>query len=560
MYKNEKSFYLLYRGNIVDAFKKNNINQYVILNDKLASIYVPMNFDESVLDNIKEVKWWSGSDPMSSLINITNNVENGESAADAAGANYIYTNPYINVSGKGILIAVIDSGVDYLHKDLMNNDNSSKIIYLWDQENDTKTPPKGMIFGSEFNKSEINQAILENNSTLSVDTTGTGTTVCGILVGEGKVNKEYKGIAPDADIVVVKLRSYNGIYYPGKISYTASDFLAAITYVTEIARKENRPMIINLTVGTKADISIEASILETYAAFEVSGNILVSGAGNEGNTDIHYHNNIKLVENYVDVVFQNGENNNLDVIFSGSGPDKIGIQIISPSGDVSQNVIYSPDDQIYTGKFYIEKTLYRIVNRFPWLETAEQSVEINLKDIKPGIWTLRLRPEFIINGNYDVYLPNKVLISKDTRFLDPKSTGTITQLALSRKVITVGGYDGKTNGLWIGSSKGSLNGNRIAPDILAPAVDIISTYINGGYNTSTGTGVSSSIVCGTIALIMEYLEKESSLPKLSLFTDVLRTYLMLGAARNDIYTYPNISQGYGVLNLKNTFRQIARNL
>lgn len=560
MYKNEKSFYLLYRGNIIDAFKKNNINKYVILNDKLASIYVPLDFNENILGSIKEVKWWSGSDPMSSMINITNNIANGETASDAAGTSYIYTNPYINIDGKGILIAVIDSGVNYLHKDLLNKDNSSKIRYLWDQENNIKTPPEGMIFGSEFTREEINQAILENNPNLSVDSTGTGTTVCGILVGEGNVNREYRGIAPGADIVVVKLRSYNGIYYPGKISYTMSDFLAAITYVTEIARKENMPMIINLTVGTKSDISVEAPILETYSEFEKSGRILVSGAGNEGNTDIHYHNNIKLVKDYVDVDFQNGENNNLDVILSGSGPDKIGIQIISPSGDVSQNVIYSPDDEIYTGKFYIEKTSYRVVNRFPWLETAEQAVEINLTDIKPGIWTLRLRPEFIINGNYDLYLPNKNLISKDTRFVDPKSTGTITQLALGRKVITIGGYDGKTNSLWIGSSKGSLDVSKISPDIVAPGVDVISTYIDGGYNTSTGTGVSSSVVCGVIALMMEYLQKESGLPKLSLFSESLRTYLMLGASRDVIYSYPNTSQGYGVLNLKNTFRQIARNL
>ncbi|MCQ4699208.1 hypothetical protein NE452_17330 [Paeniclostridium sordellii] len=92
------------------------------------------------------------------------------------------------------------------------------------------------------------------------------------------------------------------------------------------------------------------------------------GQENEGNTDIHYSNNIKGENAYIDVLFQSGENNNLDITLSGTGSDKISIQIISPSGDVSQNVIYSPDDQIYTGQFYIEKTFYRIVNRFPWLE------------------------------------------------------------------------------------------------------------------------------------------------------------------------------------------------
>lgn len=560
MKKSEKSFYLLYKGDIERAFESNGIEKYIILNDKLASIYVPLNFDELILNNIKEVKWWSGSDPMSSLMDITNNLENGETASDAAGTIYVETNPYVNVSGEGTLIAVIDSGVNYLHEDLIDENNNSKILYLWDQESNLKNPPEGMIFGSEFTRDDLNQAIIENNDNLSKDNIGTGTMVCGMLVGEGNLIKEYKGIARDADLIVVKLRGYEGVYYPGKISYTVSDFLAAITYVLRIAKKENKPLIINLTVGTKSDIRVEVSILESYKEVQKSGVILVSGAGNEGNTDIHYSNNILLANEYEDVIIQNGENNNLDIILSGTGPDKIGIQIISPSGDVSQIIRYTPDDQTYTGRFYIENTSYRVVYRFPWLETAEQALEINLKDIKPGVWTLRLTPEFIIDGTFHAYLPNKNLISKDTRFLDPTSTGTITQLALSRKIITIGAYNGKTNSLWIGSSKGGLTGHRINPDIVAPGVDIISTYTDGGYNAATGTGVSSTIVCGALALIIEYLSDQSGLPKLSLFTDPLRTYLMLGSTRDEIYEYPNLSQGYGILNLRDTFRQIARNL
>lgn len=560
MDKTEKSFYLIYKGDIISAFSRNNIEKYVILNDKLAAIYVPLDFDETVLSNIREIKWWSGSDPMSSLMQITNNVENGESISDAAGTSYIETNPYINISGKDILIAVIDSGVDYLHRDLIDENNTSKILYLWDQENDTKRPPEGMIFGSEFTREDINNAIRENDNTLSVDNIGTGTMACGILVGRGNVNPEYKGIAKDADLVVVKLRGYEGIYYPGKISYTVSDFLAAIKYVLDISKKEKKHMIINLTVGTKSGIRVEASILEIFEDFERSGIVLVSGAGNEGNTDIHYYNNLKSVQDYVDVVIQNGENTNLDIVLRGTGPDKISIQIISPSGDVSQTIAYSPDDQIYNGRFFIEKTGYRAVYRFPWLETGAQALEINLTDIKPGVWNIRLKPEFIISGEYHLYLPNKNLISTNTRFIDPTSMGTITEFALSRKVITIGAYNDKTNSLWIGSSKGSIRGNRINPDIIAAGVDIISTYINGNYNTATGTGVSSSIVCGVIALIMQYLEEESGVPKLSLFTEPLRTYLMLGATKSEIYDFPNVSQGYGVLNLRNTFIQISRNL
>lgn len=560
MEKKEKSYYMLYRGDIESAFENNGIDRYVILNDKLAAIYVDLDFDESILDDIEEINWWSISGNMSSLIEITDDLKNGETATDAAGTAYIENNPYVNVTGKDILIAVIDSGVSYLHRDLINEDNESKIMYLWDQESDLGEPPEGLKFGSEYTNEDLNEAIKENNETLSVDETGTGTMVCGMLVGEGNIVKEYEGIAKDAKLIVVKLRGYKNVYYNGKISYTESDFLAAITYVTRIAEEQSLPMIINMTVGTKSNIRIEASIIESYKALQKSGMILVSGAGNEGNTDIHYSNKIFIENEYQDVIIQNGDNKNLDILLSGTGPDKIGIQIISPSGDVSQIVKYSPDDQIYRGRFYIEGTDYKIVYRYPWLESGEEALDIELLDIKPGVWTLRLFPEFIIHGTYDLYLPNKNLISKDTRFLDPTSIGTITEFALSRDVITIGAYNGKTNSLWIGSSKGGLTAHRVNPDLIAPGVDIISTYNDGLYNTATGTGVSSSIVSGALALVMEYLTQQSQLPKLSLFTDVLRTYLVQGTIRDEIYEYPNRSQGYGIMDLRNTFRAIARNL
>ncbi|WP_250674939.1 bile acid germinant receptor pseudoprotease CspC [Paraclostridium ghonii] len=556
----EKSYYLLYSGNIKKALEENNIEKYIILNNQLAAIYVPYTFDSEILDNIKEVEWWSPSDVMSSLINITNNLNNGESIGNSIGGNYLESNPYIYVTGKDILVAVIDSGVDYLHKDLIDENNNSKILYLWDQENNITPPPEGMIFGSEYTREDINKAIQNQDSSLSNDSTGIGTYICGVIAGQGNINREYRGIAKDADLVVVKLRERRGVYYDDKISYEVTDFLAALTYVFEIAIKENKPLIINLTLGNMSSINIDASILESYAMLAKSGVILVSGAGNEGNTDIHYYGDIKGVDDYKDVLIQNGDNKNLEVTIRGRGPDKYFLQIISPSGDISQTIRYAPDDRIYSGRFYIEKTSYTVLNKFPSLKSGDQTIRINLMDIKPGIWTLRLSPEFIIHGDFNVYLPNKSIISPTTRFVDSTSMGTITFMGLSSSSITIGTFNDKTNSLWIGSSKGNLSGNKVKPDIIAPGVDIISTYNYNEYNTGTGTGVSSSIVCGSLALIMQYLQEESRLPKVSLFTEPIRTYLMIGATRQDIYTYPNISQGYGIFNLLNTFRQIARNL
>ena len=128
-------------------------------------------------------------------------------------------------------------------------------------------------------------------------------------------------------------------------------------------------------------------------------------------------------------------------------------------------------------------------------------VSINLKNVYSGIWTLRITGQNVINGEFNAYLPNKNLISDNTRFIDSDSNSTITRYGLLREVITIGTYNTKSNIIWIGSSKGPAE----TLDMVAPGVDIISNYLDNTFNTATGTGVSSSVVCGVIALLIEFI-------------------------------------------------------
>lgn len=554
----EKSYLIIYKGDIASDLKKAGIEKYMILNNNLTVIYVPKNFREETLNRIPSITWWQNSVPMSSLIEITNNLPEGVSVSDAAGTDYIYKNPYIQSTGKNVLIAIIDSGIDYLHPDFMEN-NKTKIVSIWDQESDKKKPPDGLIFGSEFTSEDINKAIEGKDKTLSEDRIGTGTTAAGIASGRGNLNSQYKGVAIDSELVVVKLREYKDTYKKGKINYQKSDFLAAIRYVLDVAEKENKNMIINMTIGLISKSIVESTMLSTFNELSQPGIVVVSGAGNEGNTDIHYRGKIKSNEKVDDIIIQVGDQTNLDITLVVNGPDKIGAMLISPSGEMSYKIMYSPEYYVYKGKFNLENTNYEMRLAYPWLESGNEELTISLYDIKPGIWTLRLIPEFIIEGNYDVYLPNKNIISDETRFSDPASEATITMYAASENVITIGTYNDKTDSIWIGSSKGPVKLSLIKPDIVAPGVDIISTYINSSYNTSIGTGVSSSIVSGVLAIIFEYITSEYEFAKELLSVQPLKTYLMLGATKKDIYTYPNITQGYGILNLKNTIVEIGNN-
>ena len=159
-----------------------------------------------------------------------------------------------------------------------------------------------------------------------------------------------------------------------------------------------------------------------------------------------------------------------------------------------------------------------------------------------------------------MYLPNKNLLSEETKFVNSDSISTITTYSAGKNTITVGVFNDRTSSMWLGSSQGSTFGDFLKPDIVASGVDIISTFINNTYKVSTGSGIGSSIATGVVALIIEYLIEQSKFTRLTLFPQVIKTYLMLGAEKKDIYKYPNISQGYGILNLENTIREIADNL
>lgn len=138
---------------------------------------------------------------------------------------------------------------------------------------------------------------------------------------------------------------------------------------------------------------------------------------------------------------------------------------------------------------------------------GKENLEIRLRDIKFGVWILRLILEFIINGEYDIYLLNKNLIVLDIRFLDFDLVVIIIMYVVSDDVIIVGIFNNKIDSMWIGFLKGLIRGRGIKLDIVVLGVDIIFIYKNGIYNIGIGIGVSSFIVIGVLVLLMEYLEK-----------------------------------------------------
>lgn len=154
------------------------------------------------------------------------------------------------LNGKGILVAVIDSGVDYFHPDFQNEDGSTRILNIWDQTGQGN-PPKGFKEGTEYSREQINAALQAENKEEGRkivpvrDVSGHGTQVLGIAAGNGRAsNGRYRGVAWASDILVVKLGQPRTDSFP-----KTTELMEALAYVAQKAEEYEMPYVVNLSFG-----------------------------------------------------------------------------------------------------------------------------------------------------------------------------------------------------------------------------------------------------------------------------------------------------------------------
>lgn len=153
--------------------------------------------------------------------------------------------------GEGILIGILDSGVDYFHSDFRNEDGTTRILNIWDQTVTSGRPPEGFFQGTEFTRDQINEALAAEsrpfgyNIVSSVDNSGHGTAVLGIAAGNGNASGgRYTGVAPASDILVVKL----GL--PGERGFpSTTQLMQGLEYVIRKAEEHGKPVAVNLSFG-----------------------------------------------------------------------------------------------------------------------------------------------------------------------------------------------------------------------------------------------------------------------------------------------------------------------
>lgn len=460
--------------------------------------------------------------------------------------------PPFSLTGKGVLIGIIDSGIDIFHPDFRNLDGSTRIVELWDQT----LPEENESFynrGKFFTREEIDLALSADTRQYfpSRDISGHGTHVAGIAAGNGNASGgRQRGVATESELLIVKL----GNVFPDAFPRT-TELMLAINYCIAKAIDLRRPLALNLSFGNSYGSHNGTSLLETFIdnVASLGKTVIAIGTGNEGNKGRHASGRL-MEETTSQIEFAISENEtSLNLQLWKNYVDSFGIRLLAPSGDSISLTEQTPG--VYRDVMDDTQLLWYFGAPSPYSVSQEIYLEFlplaNRSYIRSGIWKLQLIPTRIVDGTYNLWLPSSNTINPDTGFLVPSEETTLTIPSTASRPITVAAYNSKSDTLAPFSGQGFTGLSLPKPDIAAPGVDIISTSPGGGYTSNTGTSMAAPFVTGSAALLMEYGIVNGADPYL--YGEKIKAYLQRGARHLPFETnYPSRSIGWGALCLRDS--------
>lgn len=478
---------------------------------------------------------------------------------------------YEGLTGKGVLVAVIDSGISYYNRDFRNADGTTRIRYLWDQ-----------VLNREFSEAQINEALMTGSRQAaqqlvpSIDTSGHGTAVAGIAAGNGgEGGPAYAGVARESELIIVRLGSPKENSFP-----RTTELMRALTYVVKKAVELAMPVAINLSFGNTYGAHNGTSLLERFIdnVSEIGRSVICVGSGNEGASGGHVGGSLRIdrAEGYEVTNLVNGADGavansarkvemtvgayerGLNVQLWKEYADRYLVTVVSPSGERFQADTDQPGKQTYR----LQQTQILFYNGEPAPYMTAQELyfdflpEEGSRYLDRGVWTFEIRPLRIITGNYTFYLPSETVRSADTRFVRTTPDVTLTIPSTAVKVVTVGAYDPVYESYADFSGRGYLYQDQVnsrtsdtfvKPDIVAPGVGVLAPDRYGGHSPVTGTSFAAPFVTGAAAVMMQWGIVMGNDPYL--YGEKVKAYLRKGAKPiRGVAEYPDARVGaYGII-------------
>lgn len=452
--------------------------------------------------------------------------------------------PPLSLDGQGVLVAVLDSGVDYRHPEFRKADGTTRFRALWDQSVQGD-PPAGYHLGTEFTEEELNASLADPGSgPLSQDLSGHGTGVMGIAAGNN-------GVAYASDLLAVKLGNPREGGFP-----RTTELMQGLDYVIRKALEYQMPVAVNLSFGNTYGSHTGTSLLETYIddMSSIWKSVICVGSGNEGAAAGHTSGRLEsgTIRNVEFVVAPYETVLNLQIWKNYE--DQFDLFLTHPGGTVLGPFPERPSTQRYRAGS-TEILLY-YGEPSPFSVTQEIYLDFLLSEtyIDSGVWSLRLVPKKIVDGSWQMWMPSSAALGSATRFLNPVESNTLTIPSTASKVITVGAYNALTDAYADFSGRGSDRSGLQKPSLVAPGVNVETTAPGGGYQRQSGTSFATPFATGSAALLMQYGIVDGRDPYL--YGEKVKAWLQRGARPLPAFReYPNPVVGWGALCVSDSLPQ-----
>jgi len=444
--------------------------------------------------------------------------------------------------GEGILVAVIDSSVDFTHPAFLDSENRTRIIEIYDEDSET------VLTEVEINNILQGENVSDGIRSKAVrfrDVSGHGTAVAGICCGNFADDKNNNiGMATKARILVIKLGTQQEKDFP-----RTTELMEAIDYAIKKAEQLNMPMVINLSFGNSYGSHDGTGLLETFIdAVATQGKTVIAiGSGNEGASGGHFEGDVTEGGEVEVELFIGIYESSIDVQLWKSYTDIFEIEVIGPSGASSGSI----NEEQQTGRFLIDGTQVMVYFGEPGPYSVYQEIFFDFTPVNEflteGAWTIKITGIEVENGRFDMWLPVSGGLNGYSGFANPTPDTSLTTPSATTKVISVGAYDSFTNSYADFSGRGYTRMTRqIKPDVVAPGVDILTANSGGGLIKRTGTSMAAPFVTGAAAILMEWGIIRGNDPYL--YGEKVKAYLIMGAAPiPGIYQYPDPRVGWGRL-------------
>lgn len=525
-----------------------------IINFFLAVVHLPVGTGiETYLTSL-------GYSALPSVLGLTS-----EASLEASGVVQLRNVPAFNLRGKGVLMGIIDTGIDYTNPIFQNADKTTRIATIWDQTIISENTPEGFTYGTEYTREQINEALSSENPFLVVpsrDEIGHGTMIAGIAAGNDVLESGFSGVAPDTEFVIVKLKpAKQNIKQFFRISedavaYQENDLLFAYQYLFDYAAKVNKPLVICSTIDTSQYAHDGRGTTSGWLSLQASitGTAILVSAGNEGNARRHFQGIINDERSFSTVELNVGANETgFSMELWGTAPNLFTIDITSPTGEYVSNI--SIQIQVMQEvRFIFEPTNILIFSQISESQSGDQLIFIRFTQPTQGIWRFNVYSRGVFPINFHIWLPMNGFISTETFFLQPDPNTSLLTIACAQTPITVTAYNTVDNSLYIDAGRGYTRINVIKPDIAAPGVNVLSPSLNQGFEMVTGTGAATAHTAGVAAMLFEWGIVNGNYPRMN--TQDMKIFLIRGARRMQGIVYPNPDWGFGRLDIYNTFNKL----